>query len=179
MILLATYPKTRVNDSFAVNDNRLDFTVPTNNVKDPIIKGDSNQFEYRFTADFYKKIGVDIVTETVFNYPYNFITEKTYRSIACLRPFIIMGPYRTLQFIRSIGFKTFSAIINEDYDNIQDPMLRFDAVCNSIKEFINRPLDSIKHDVESVSDILIHNNKILCELPNCEFDRFKLQVVNR
>lgn len=175
MILLTTYPKTRVNDSFAVGDHQLDFAVPTNNVKDPIIKGVPNQYNYRFSADFYKKIGVDIVAETVFNYPYTFITEKTYRSIASLRPFIIVGPYQTLQFIKSIGFKTFSAIINEDYDNVQDPMMRFDAVCNSIKKFIDRPLDSIKHDVESVSDILIYNNKVLSELTDQEFNRFKLQ----
>jgi hypothetical protein len=176
MILLTTYPKTRVNDSFAVEDNQLDFTVPPYNVRDPIIKGAPNQLDYRFSADFYKKIGVDIVAETVFNYPYTFITEKTYRSIACLRPFIIVGPYQTLQFIRSLGFKTFSAIINEDYDTMQDPMMRFDAVCNSIKKFIDRPLDSIKHDVESVSDILIYNNKVLSELTDYEFKRFKLQV---
>jgi hypothetical protein len=176
MILLTAYPNTRVNDSFAVGDHQLDFTVPLNNVRDPIIKGVPNHPNYRFDADFYKKIGVDIVAETVFNYPYTFITEKTYRSIACLRPFIIVGPYQTLQFIRSLGFKTFSAIINEDYDNMQNPMMRFDAVCNSIKKFIDRPLDSIKHDVELVSDILIYNNKVLCELTDREFERFKLQV---
>lgn len=176
MILLTTYPKTRINDCFTVGNNHLDFTVPTNNIRDPIVKGGPNQSNYRFAADFYKKIGVDIVAETVFKYPYPFITEKTYRSIACLRPFIVVGPYHTLQFIRSLGFKTFSAIINEDYDNMQDPMLRFDAVCDSIKKFIDRPLDSIKHDVESVSDILIHNNKVLCELADREFERFKLQI---
>jgi hypothetical protein len=176
MILLTTYPKTRVNDTFAADGNQLDFTVPPQNVKDPIIKGVPNQHNYRFDADFYKKIGVDIVTETVFEYPYPFITEKTYRSIACLRPFVIVGPYQTLHFIRTLGFKTFSVIINEEYDNLQDPMLRFDAVCNSISTFINRPLAKIKHDVESVSDILVHNNKVLSELTNREFERFKLQI---
>lgn len=176
MNLLTTYPKTRINDRFALSNNHLDFTVPTKNAKDPIIQGVPNHPEYRFSANFYKKIGVDIVPETVYNYPYPFVSEKTLRSIACLRPFIILGSYQTLQFIRSLGFQTFSAIINEDYDTIKDPMQRFDAVCDSIKKFVDRPLESIKRDVESVSNILIYNNKILCELPNRELESFKSQV---
>lgn len=178
MNLLSVYPKTRINDRFVTGNSHLDFTIPLENVRDPIIKGEPNELSYRFAADFYKKIGLDIVAETAFEYPYPFVTEKTYRSISCLRPFIILGPYQTLNFIKSFGFKTFSAIINEDYDSIKDPVSRFDAVCNSIKAFVDRPISEIRHDVESISDILIYNNQVLSVLKDQEFNRFKLQTNN-
>lgn len=176
MILLNTYPKTRISPWVVYGKSDFNFTVPTQNVKDSLIAGFPNQMEYRFKADFYKKIGVDIVTETVFDYPYPYITEKTYRSIACLRPFIMIGPYHTLNFVRSLGFKTFSAIIDEDYDSIRDPIKRFISVCNSIHAFVARPLADVKHDVASIADILIHNNSVLLKLETSELEKFKLQV---
>ena len=87
--LLITKPLTRVNDRFSV-------TVPCDEIavdfKDAIVEGKPNH-DFRVQAPFYKKIGVDIVAETVFEYPYPFLTEKTYRPIASLRPFILVGPY--------------------------------------------------------------------------------------
>lgn len=175
MNLLETYPKTRINDKFATGETNLNFTCPAQNYKHPLIQGRPNE-EFRFNADFYKKIGVDIVTETAFEYPYTFVTEKTYRSMASLRPFIVVGPCQTLHFLKSFEFQTFSAIINEEYDTIRDPVARFNSVCVSIKKFVSRPIDMIKKDIESVSDVLLHNAKILSQLNSYEFERFKSQI---
>jgi hypothetical protein len=171
MTLLVTEPKTRVNDRFIYHDNEIDGTIISSNFDDEIIKGLSN-IDHRFQAKFYKKIGVDIVTETVFNYPYPFITEKTYRSFASLRPCIILGPYGSLQFLQHIGFKTFSNIINEKYDNIKNPELRFIAVCNSIKDFVDRPIDRIKQDLYNIKDILKFNQTHLLNLTTIQQNQF-------
>lgn len=175
MNLLFPNPITSVNDCFVGENSVLNFDPILKDFRDPIVQGRPNE-HYRFEADFYKKIGVDIVTETVFEYPYNFVTEKSYRSVACLRPFIIVGPYQTLQFLRSLGFKTFSAIINESYDNISDPEERFIAVCNSIEQFVDRPLEQIKQDLHTISDVLIHNRVVLENLYKNELEKFKNQL---
>lgn len=172
---LVTQPFTRINDLFLKENTTIKCNNLDTNYTDPIIKGKPN-IDYRWQADFYLKIGVDIVTETAFQYPYPFITEKTYRPMASLRPFIVIGPVFTLRFLKQIGFKTFSAIIDESYDNIDDPEKRFIAVCHSIKLFVSRPLDQIQVDLNSIKDILLHNRRHLQNLINTELEKFQLAL---
>lgn len=172
---LTTYPFTRVNDMFLKENTPIRCVPLDNNFKDTLIKGEPNS-DYRWQADFYQKIGVDIVTETVFDYPYPFITEKTYRPMASLRPFIIVGPFHTLYFLKQVGFKTFSAIIDESYDNIVDPEKRFMSVCNSIKLFVSKPLDQIQSELYSIKDILLYNQTHLFNLTKNELLKFQLAL---
>ena len=171
--LLLPFPPTRVNDRFVNCNPAIDFQDVGFIKKDPLIQGSANNLAYRFTADFYQYIGVDIVAETTFEYPYCFITEKTYRSFACLRPFILVGPYNSLNFIKSFGFQTFSAIIDESYDMIRLPEERFLKVCDSIEIFINRPIEKIQEDIKSIEATLLHNQRTLVNLINSELESLK------
>ena len=173
--LLILFPFTRINDLFITDGSNIDCSYNTFD-RDPLIVGKPNDDDTRFFAEFYEKIGVDIVCETAFNYPYPFLTEKTYRSLACLRPFIIVGPYKILEFIKSFEFQTFSAIIDESYDQIQDPEKRFFRVCDSVKQFVSRPIDQIQRDIVSIEPILHHNQSVLCSLIEKELIKFKLNV---
>lgn len=172
---LIAHPRTRINDRFVITNPQIDLSEINVDYKDPMVRGSPN-IDFRWQANFYEKIGIDIVTETVFDYPYPFITEKTYRPMASMRPFIVVGPYHSLQFIKSFGFKTFSAIIDESYDNIQDPKKRFIAVCESIRAFVDRPLESVKTDLAQIKDILIHNRSCLEILVSSELEKFKQQI---
>lgn len=133
---------SRVNDEF-VFDDLIDATPITESIKHPLIGGQPND-DTRFQAKFYSKFALDIVTETVFNYPYPFITEKTLRPIACKRMFIVLGPVGILSTLKSKGFETFSDIIDESYDSMINPTERFNAVVKSINLFISLPLEEIK-----------------------------------
>jgi len=172
--LLFPFPPTRINDTF-IEGEFLNSTVPSCHYVDQLIPGLPNE-DFRWHAEFYKKVGVDIVTESAFHYPYCFITEKTYRSIASLRPFIIVGPYQTLRFLQSFGFETFSCIIDESYDNIHDPEKRFLSVCKSITTFVNRPLCHIQKDVQSIENKLLHNQHLLSTLFDKELESIKEQI---
>lgn len=178
MRLINIFPVTRINDDFISNPDKFkDLFGFKENFTDSIVEGLPN-IDFRFQADFYKKIAVDIVAETAFNYPYPFITEKTYRSIASLRPFIILGPGGILDFIRKIGFKTFPSIIDESYDEVTDSEERFFSVCNSIKKFVSKPMDNIHHDLYQIKDDLIYNQLHLKNLFNLELDKFKKGFIN-
>ena len=48
------------------------------------------------------------------------ITEKTYRNFIYKKPFIVLGQVGQLKFIRKLGYKTFSPIIDESYDDCTD-----------------------------------------------------------
>ena len=68
-------------------------------------------------APFYKRIFVDIVSESIIDKKICFITEKTVRPILFKSPFIIMAGQGFLATLRKFGFKTFDTWWSEDYDN--------------------------------------------------------------
>jgi len=63
-------------------------------------------------------VRIYISTETLAPNNYCFITEKTYRSIAYKKPFIIVGNKSSLQKLRDLGFETFDKWWSEEYDTL-------------------------------------------------------------
>ena len=47
-----------------------------------------------------------------------FISEKTFKPIACQQPFIVFGSKHTLKNLKEMGYKTFHPYINESYDEL-------------------------------------------------------------
>ena len=64
-------------------------------------------------------------------------------------PFVVVGQKHTLKYLHSLGFKTYSDLWSEDYDNLNDQQ-RWSAIL----ELINQPLAI---DPEVVEQILLHN----------------------
>jgi len=172
MTLFYTDPLTRVNDELTLKNGNP--TPITDDVLSPHIPGMENKKRSRYQSDFYKYYGLDIVTETVFNYPYPFITEKTMRPITSKRPFIIVGGSGILALLKSKGFQTFSNIIDESYDDVLDYSDRFDSVTASIKEFVTQPIEKIRQDVSSVAHTLEHNFQNYLVLEDIEISQLNL-----
>lgn len=171
MTYIYTNPPTAINDRLKINNELFDFTISNESYVDPLIVGTSN--DYTIQYDFYRHIGIDIVTETVFDYPCPFISEKTFRPISCKRPFIIVGAAHTLKLLQSLGFKTFSSIVNESYDNILDPEKRLVTVVKEINNFVKRPISSIINDVRECKEILDYNFKHLLQFEDLELEKIK------
>ena len=72
-----TKPFTRINEAWNFS-NQFDSSVGETH-RDPLIKGKRNvhQANKNIFCDFYKYFAIDVVTETVYNYPYPQITEKS------------------------------------------------------------------------------------------------------
>lgn len=47
-----------------------------------------------------------------------FISEKTFKPIACQHPFIVLGSKGVLKNLQKLGYKTFHPYINEGYDDL-------------------------------------------------------------
>jgi hypothetical protein len=170
---LVTSPWTRINDRWAKDID----TSPGQPEKDSIIDGHHLQYP---PADqdqnvLYRSIALDLVNETVYNYPYPCITEKTLRPIACKRMFIIVGPQGILDLLHSYGFRTFNDIVDESYDTITEPNARFVAVMTAFEEFCNIPLATVQTWMQDNQDIFEHNFTALQQLKQTEFERFKRQ----
>lgn len=163
---LSVLPWTRVNEKWV--NNNIDCSPINFSFKHKIISGVPGSDNTRFQPDFYKKIAIDIVAETVYNYPYPCITEKTLRPIACKKMFIIVGPANVLQLLHDKGFKTFDDIIDESYDSISDPNERFLRVQKSILDFVSRPLKEIQSIYKQKMDVFEHNFQRLVLLEELE-----------
>lgn len=75
-----------------------------------------------------------VPTETVFFGKRLHITEKTFKAIALEMPFILMAPAGSLEYMRSYGFKTFSPILDESYDQELDDIRRVEMIVKQLKE---------------------------------------------
>jgi len=101
-----------------------------------------------YSADYdsqdYAVCGIEVVLETLFDDARLHLTEKSLRPIACARPFILVANPGSLQYLRDYGFKTFSGLIDESYDQIQDPMQRLHAVVSEMQRIKNLDTESKK-----------------------------------
>lgn len=77
---------------------------------------------------------VYVPTETVYFGQRLHITEKTFKAIALEMPFVLVAPAGSLEYMRSYGFKTFSSVFNEDYDQETDDIKRIEQVVKLLKE---------------------------------------------
>ena len=75
--------------------------------------------------------------------------------------FIYLGPPHSLKYLRSIGFKTWSHVIDESYDDIENSAERLYAVTDSINKFLSNPIDDIKQLYIENLDIINHNRKLV------------------
>jgi hypothetical protein len=95
-----------------------------------------------------------LVTETVATGRRHHLTEKTFKPIAMGMPFVIVGTQGSLQYLRSYGFKTFSDLWDESYDDEPDDSRRIEKIAQVLKH-----LESTDCQVmfESAHDIIQHN----------------------
>lgn len=125
----------------------------------------------RNDLDFFMNSYFSVITETSFfkkdshkegdfynsHLDSTFITEKTFRSIACKHPFIIMSRPKTLYHLRKMGYKTFGHVIDESYDDIQDDGTRFFAIVEEIKRLCTRNKNYWKTFIEDTKEIVEYN----------------------
>jgi hypothetical protein len=76
----------------------------------------------------YRATSFSIVCETHFINDILFVSEKVWKPIANGHSFVIVGTPATLAYLRSLGFQTFTPIINEYYDALIDDGERMRAL---------------------------------------------------
>jgi hypothetical protein len=174
--ILKLDPFTRVNDLF-VQDQHIDASPNEVTVRHPLILSGPNSKSSRYQADFYQHAACDFVVETVLDYPYPYLTEKTLRPLASKRMFIILGPMGILKLLRNKGFETFSNFVDERYDTIADPGDRFFAVNEQIHRFCARPLNEIVQYLQDNQHKFDHNFNTLQALQQQELKEIVSKLV--
>ena len=122
---------------------------------------DVNQANSMPYSLFYNSL-ISVVTETEADKEGTiFLTEKIFKPIVGLHPFIVLGNKHTLRKLREYGYKTFSNYWDESYDNEPTIAGRFNKVFKLIEELNAKPLEELKEMYFDMEKILKHNHSIL------------------
>ena len=84
-------------------------------------------------ADCYTDTWFSLVTETIYDYPYTFRTEKIWKPILMAHPFVVAANQGYLKDLRAAGFQTFDTLIDESYDQISSPTARIERVIDTVR----------------------------------------------
>jgi hypothetical protein len=101
-----------------------------------------------------------VVTETIFDYPYSFRTEKIYKPIIMAHPFVVAANRGYLRDLRNAGFQTFDSIIDESYDQIDCPHTRIERIIDTVRYIVKGGAEHFWH---ASRDICKYNQQHLVE----------------
>ena len=89
------------------------------------------------------------------------MSEKTYKALNC-QPFIHLGSYGVLKYMRSMGYKTFPELFDESYDDIINHTDRLLAVVNAIEKVCKMDNKEF-HNIycKSIIPKVIHNRELV------------------
>ena len=136
---------------------------------------ESDQFD---TEIYFKDSLINIVSETFFFSPEIHITEKTFKPICFMQPFIMMAASGSLQHIREMGFKTFDKFWDESYDSITDNVKRYSAIVKLVEEIASWSNEKKLEFSHAVKDIVEYNSKHFATMEHIELEQFKEKYGN-
>lgn len=157
---LTSIPFVRVNEHWPQKESLMTAVQKYGHLYDvfyqhPLVKGLPNT--NKFDQPVLKNALLNVVVETVYQYPYPYITEKTFRPILHKRPFVLIGAPNSLKFLKSIGFKTFENYWDESYDSMQDPNDRMSAVVDIIIKITQSTVAQHQQLCHNMNEILNFN----------------------
>ena len=98
----------------------------------------------------YRDTYFSLVTETVFNYPYSFRTEKIWKPIAVGHPFIAVANRGFYRDIRNLGFRTFGHVVDESFDLIDNSQDRIERIAQVVEDLCQQDLASFYKECYNV-----------------------------
>ena len=102
-----------------------------------------------------------IVPSSATNQQYEMdISEKIFKPISRMQPFVVYGQAGTLEFLKSMGYKTFSPWLDESYDNIQNKDQRYEKIFNLFKKINAMPKTELNDMLSEMLPTLEHNQTV-------------------
>ena len=116
-----------------------------------------------FDINFHKKTFVSVVSESRVEDDLIFISEKIFKPIYALQPFILISSQNSLNKLKEFGFKTFDKWWDESYDSSINAKERIKKIKKILIDICNKSNEELKIMLIEMEDILIHNYKILTD----------------
>ena len=91
------------------------------------------------------------------------LSEKVWKPIGHCQPFILAGPAKSLEYIKSLGFKTFSPYIDESYDSCIDDTERLNLILREVEIFSQKTKEEKDTFLENVKEICEYNQRLFLD----------------
>ena len=129
----------------------------------------TNRAEYSpETRYLYNDSYFSVVTET--NYysdtPGRFLSEKVFKPILMLHPFMLVSRPHSMKLLTELGYKTFEPYIDESYDSIEDDSERLLAIVQEIKRLSYLSPEGLQDFLNGTAEICRHNLQTLAQKTN-------------
>lgn len=148
--LLTVTQKNLVSDVFCHFNNNLVLD------KD-IVNGTASAEFGKNEIELFQNSFLHLVTETVYFNDKKHLTEKIFKPIVCGRPFILVGAFQNLKYLKQYGFETFSPWWDESYDDEFDNELRIQKVIKTLKGICQSTDSDLKQMLHEMKPIIEHN----------------------
>jgi len=122
---------------------------------------DNHWGEIYIQAEPYIDTYFSLVTETVCDYPYSLRSEKIYKPMAMGHPWIAVANAGYYKDLKQQGFQTYSGLIDESFDHIQNNQDRLDRIVAVVKDLCQQDLAKFLVAAQSVSK---YNQQHMAEL---------------
>ena len=110
-------------------------------------------------APQYKRVYFNVVTESCYYEDCIYMSEKVFKPISQLVPFIYLTNPFAMKKLREIGYKTFQPWIDESYDEEVDNDKRFFMILDEIKRLCSMSKEEIHKWYYEMEDILLYNQE--------------------
>jgi hypothetical protein len=124
---------------------------------------DSSEFEINWAGNLlketYLKTWVSVITETLYHDQLAsvFVSEKIFKPMLALHPFILVGQTNTLTELKKMGFKTFDKWWDESYDTELHPIKRFEKICSILTDLKRLSKKQLLDMYKDMYSVLMHN----------------------
>jgi hypothetical protein len=114
-----------------------------------------------------------LVSETVFEYPASFRTEKFYKPVLATHPFVVCANRGFYRDLKNLGFQTYNQWLDESFDNIEDGEKRMKRLVEVVDWLVKQDL---KKFWDETRDTCLYNLRHAFELHSSQRDTFTQQL---
>ena len=119
-----------------------------------------------------------LVSETVFDIPYSFRTEKIWKPIVMGHPWIAAANTGFYRDLRNLGFRTYSHVIDESFDSIENNQDRLDRIVAVVGDLCRQDLAAFLQECYNTSKYnQLHHREMAAQVRN-EFPTRFFQFIN-
>ena len=119
-----------------------------------------------------------LVSETVFDIPYSFRTEKTWKPIVMGHPWITIANRGFYRDIRNLGFQTYSHVVDESFDSIDNGLDRLDRIVEIVQDLCRSDLPAFLDECRNVSKYNQHHHREVSAKTRAEFPQRFFKFIN-
>jgi hypothetical protein len=100
---------------------------------------------------------VNIVTESMLDEKCVFFSEKTFKPIYSIQPFILVSNPYSLKKLKEMGYKTFGKWWDESYDEETNFTRRFEKIIEIMIEISSWSIEKCFKITNEMEEVLLHN----------------------